>query len=106
MIKVGKKKCDVGINVKRLELLNKGFLTLKDIKEFVPCGTPKAREIYNSIRQEVEMEGLENCDQIILAKRILKFMGLTATDIRTAAKTEVEIFGYKEKADLAESTQN
>ena len=103
---MGKKKCDVGINVKRLELLNKGFLTLKDIKEFVPCGAPKAKEIYDSIRAEVESEGLENCDQIILAKRMLKFMGLTANEVRINAKTEIEILGYKEKADLAESTQN
>ena len=76
------------INIKRESLIQKGHLTRKDITVFVPCGRGTASKIYNSIREEVKAEGLENCQDVILAKRILKYMGLTAESVHAAAKIE------------------
>ena len=86
---MARRKLDTSkINTRRLELIGKGYLTQQEIRQFVPCGEKKARCIYKEIRAEVEKEGLENCSNIILAKRILKFMGLSAKDIEAAAKLE------------------
>lgn len=88
VIQVPKKIKDAKLNQKRMGLLAKGYLDKSDIKVFVPCGNVKAREIYNSIRNQVTSEGLENLREVILAKRILKFMGLTTESIKAAAKAE------------------
>jgi hypothetical protein len=76
------------INTKRLELIHKGHLTVGDVKEFVPCGHNKASQIFKEIRQEVKDEGLENCSNVILVKRILKYLGLTVEGVTAAAKLE------------------
>lgn len=76
------------INTTRLAILQRGYLTQADIRAFVPCGQNKATEIYQSIRSKVEEEGLENCRDVILAKRVLKFLDLTAEGIAAAARTE------------------
>lgn len=86
---MARRKLDTSkINTRRLELINKGHLNRAEIKEFVPCGKNKAGEIYKKIRQEVEAEGLENCCDVILVGRILKYCGLTVEGVRAAAKLE------------------
>lgn len=86
---MARKKIDTNkLNTRRLELISKGYLTQQEVREFVPCGEHKARSIFKEIRREVEAEGLENCSNVILAKRILKFIGLSVKDIETAAKLE------------------
>ncbi len=76
------------INTTRLELIGKGYLTHKDVMAFVPCGKNKATQIFNEIRKQVKAEGLENHSQVILAKRILNYMGLTTESIKAGAKLE------------------
>lgn len=76
------------INMTRLSIIQKGYLAQKDIQAFVPCGKNKAAQIFNEIRSDVKSEGLENCSRVILAKRILSYMGLTAEGITAAAKLE------------------
>ena len=86
---MARRKLDTkNINIKREELIQKGYLTRKEIMIFVPCGGNTASKIYQTIREEVKMEGLENCQNVILAKRMLDFMGLTAESIHAAAKLE------------------
>lgn len=77
-----------GINIKRLELISKGYLRRKEIEEFVPCGSNKASEIYKYIRNQVKLEGLENCSDVILADRVIKHCGLTLEGIKAMAKIE------------------
>lgn len=80
------------INITRLALIQKGYLTQGDIKAFVPCGKIQAADIYSKIREKVkEKEGLECCRKVILAKRILEFIDLTAEGIAAAAKLERKI---------------
>ena len=67
---MARKKIDTNkLNTRRLELISKGYLTQQEVREFVA-------------------EGLENCSNVILAKRILKFIGLSVKDIEIAAKLE------------------
>lgn len=86
---MARRKLDTSnINTTRLALIQRGYLTQSDVKDFVPCGKNKAAEIYKGIRESVKAEGLENCSDVILAKRILKFLGLTAEGVIAAAKLE------------------
>lgn len=86
---MARRKLDTSkINIRRLELIRKGHLNRAEIKEFVPCGKNKAGQIYKEIRQEVETEGLENCCDVILVGRILKYCGLTVEGVKAAAKLE------------------
>lgn len=84
-----KRKLDTSnINTRRLEILKKGYLTPGDIKAFVPCGNGKAGDIYRAIRAQIEAEGLENHSRVILAGRILDYMGLSMESIKAGAKLE------------------
>lgn len=86
---MARKKLDTSkLNIRRLELINKGHLNRAEIKEFVPCGKNKAGEIYKEIRKEVEAEGLENCYDVILVGRLLKYCDLTVEGVKAAAKIE------------------
>lgn len=76
------------INQTRLQYINKGYLTCSEVDKFVPCGSTKASRIYHQIRNQIEAEGLENCFNVILVNRLLDFMGLTAKEIKEAAKRE------------------
>ena len=42
------------INRTRLELIDKGFLTIKDIQRFCMCGYPKAKGIHDEIITEIK----------------------------------------------------
>lgn len=77
------------INQTRMKYIRKGYLTRTEVAKFVPCGSTKASKIYHQIREEVEAEGLENCFNVILVKRLLDFMGLTVKEVKEAAKSEV-----------------
>ena len=86
---MARRKLDTSnINTVRLAFIQRGYLTKADVKAFDPCGKNKAAEIYQKIRKEVRTEGLENCRDVILAKRMLKFLGLTTEGVISAAKLE------------------
>lgn len=86
---MARRKLDTSnINTVRLAFIQRGYLTQADVKALVPCGKNKAAEIYQKIRKEVRTEGLENCRDVILAKRMLKFLGLTTEGVISAAKLE------------------
>ena len=76
------------INTTRLTLIQKGYLTPGDIKAFVPCGSNKASTIYNHIRAQIKAEGLENHSRVVLAGRILDYMGLSMESTKAGAKLE------------------
>ena len=71
--------------IDRYNLMRKGFLNRKEVMSFVPCGTKMANMIIDGIRKEVELEGYENLDEnLILAKRIIAYLGLTEKKIESA----------------------
>lgn len=76
------------LNSNRLSILATGYLRVKDIAEFIPCGRGTASKIFRQIRKQTEAEGFENCQKVILAQRILKYTGLTMEGIKAAAKLE------------------
>lgn len=76
------------ISTIRLGIVTKGYLDKSDIMAFVPCGKDKAKVIFNKIRSNVRNDGLENCREVILAKRMLDYMGLSNETIKEAAKLE------------------
>ena len=66
-------------------LMRKGFLNRTEVMAFVPCGARMANMIIDGIRKEVELEGYENLDEnLILAKRIIAYLGLTEKKIESA----------------------
>lgn len=84
-----KRKLDTSnISTVRLGIIAKGYLDKTDIMAFVPCGKDKAKEIYDKIRESVKKDGLENCRNVILAKRMLAYMGLSMESIKEAARLE------------------
>lgn len=71
--------------VDRYNLMRKGFLNRKEVMAFVPCGARMANMIIDGIRKEVALEGYENLDEnLILAKRIIVYLGLTEKKIESA----------------------
>ena len=71
--------------IDRYNLMRKGFLNRKEVMSFVPCGTKMANMIVDDIRKEVLLEGYENLDEnLILAKRIIAYLGLTEKKIEAA----------------------
>lgn len=71
--------------IDRYNLMRKGFLNRKEVMAFVPCGARMANMIIDGIRKEVELEGCENLDEnLILAKRIIAYLGLTEKKIESA----------------------
>lgn len=75
-------------NVRREELINKGYLNKSEIREFIPCGYKKACQIYDEIREKNKAEGIENLSDVVLAKRVLPYIGMSAKEVSAAAKQE------------------
>ena len=75
-------------NIRREELLHKGFLSIKEIREFIPCGPEKASQIYHEIRKKNTSEGVENLFEVVLAKKVLPYIGMTKAEVSSAAKVE------------------
>ena len=65
----------------RKDLVKKGWCTQSDIKKFVPCGNKKAKQIYEEIRNCVEVEGFENLCNCILTDRLIKYMHLSKKEL-------------------------
>lgn len=68
----------------------KGYLYKKDIIKFMPCGSSSAALIFHDIRRKVEQEGYENCRDVILAKRMLDYIGTDLPTLMQLAKIEKE----------------
>lgn len=75
-------------NIRRAELINKGFMNQKEIQEFIPCGNKMAMNIFNEIRMKNEAEGIENLLGVVLSKRVLPYIGMTRAEVISAAKLE------------------
>ena len=77
------------INQKRLEIIEKGYVSRRDICEFIPCSYNKARKIWNTITSNIHKEGFEQIDDnIMLAGRLLNYLGLSEEKIKAAIEKE------------------
>lgn len=65
----------------------KGFANKNDIRTFIPCGQERANEILAKETLEAEKEGKTTIIGIS-AKRLLKYVGLTAEEIHDYAYQE------------------
>lgn len=70
------------INHIRLELINKGFLTIKDIQRFCQCGYPKAKKVNDEIVAMVKKENKKISPLGISATRLLVYLDIEEEDIR------------------------
>lgn len=75
-------------NIRREELIAKGYLNKREIREFIPCGYKRASLIYDEIRDKNKAEGVENLFEVVLAKKVLPYIGMTLKEVSAAAKLE------------------
>ncbi len=75
------------LNTTRLSILMQGYARNKDIQKFIPCGYYRANKIKKEIEAQVNKEGKLN-PQYVCAKRLLKYVDLTAKEIEHYAELE------------------
>ncbi|MBR2675527.1 MAG: hypothetical protein IKE28_01260 [Solobacterium sp.] len=76
------------LNIERLELMRKGYLTKSDLMKFVPCGSRKASEMYRHISALILSEGKVPGYFGLDTARVLKYLHLTESQIRRFAADE------------------
>lgn len=67
------------------EVITKAYLTVKDIRNLVPVGESKAREIMRQVRAEMVKDGapIFNYHTLIApTERVLKYLGISSERIR------------------------
>lgn len=76
------------LNNERLKLINKGFLTSKDIQRFVPCGRRKGKELEAKIKMIAFSSGKEISMFGYPPELVMEVLHLTETKIRKYAEDE------------------
>ena len=76
------------INIDRLNMMRKGYLTRTDLMRFVPCGSRKASEVYRHISSQVLSEGKDPGYFGLNVQRVLSYLHLTESQIRRFAADE------------------
>ncbi len=89
------------INMERMDCIRKGFLSIRDIEKFCPCGYQRAREVYYDICKEVESENKYVSPFGITTVRLLKYLNLKESDIRKHAEEERQLL--REETQLIDS---
>lgn len=84
---MSKKSAKERLNTIRLNILMKGYATITDIRLFIPCGTKKAKDIYEKEAKTAMKEGKTTCKGIS-SKRLLKYVDLTIEEIKKYANDE------------------
>lgn len=67
------------------EVISKAYLTVKDIRQLVPVGETKAREIMRAVRAEMVKDNapIFNYHTLIApTDRVLKYLGISSERIR------------------------
>ena len=76
------------LNKVRLNIVLKGFITKKDIENFIPCGYQKAKKVYTEIEQQLALENKKISPFGIHIDSFLKYIGLSEKQIRQYAELE------------------
>lgn len=67
------------------KVISKAYLTVKDIRQLVPVGETKAREIMRAVRAEMVKDNAPIFNYHILiapTERVLKYLGISSERIR------------------------
>lgn len=76
------------LNVVREEILHKGFVCIKDIQKFIPCGYQTAKKVFDKLKKEAEVDNKLSLDGRVSAKRLVKYVYLTEKQIYDFARLE------------------
>ncbi|MCI9292035.1 MAG: hypothetical protein HFF02_01865 [Erysipelotrichaceae bacterium] len=76
------------INHIRLELINKGYLTVKDIQRFVPCGYQKAKMMKDDIVSSIQKEKKKIHPMGIPTYRLIVYLDMNENEIRRNVEDE------------------
>jgi len=82
------------LNETRSKILKKGYLTVKDIQDFVPCGYTRAKKVYDYIQSQIAKENQMPLLFGVPKKPFLKYMCLTEDEI-----VEYANFGKRTKVN-------
>ena len=74
-------------NIIRYSILHKGYATISDVRNFIPCGYEKALFILSKEMTDAQKEGKTTLNGIS-SKRLLKYVDLTDDEIRKYAEEE------------------
>lgn len=74
-------------NIIRYSILHKGYATISDVRNFIPCGYEKALFILSKEMSDAQKEGKTTLNGIS-SKRLLKYVDLTDDEIRKYAEEE------------------
>lgn len=77
--------------LERERLVIKGYMTITDIRTFVPCGYVKAKKLWQEIEDAVKAEGKTLGMFGIQTKRVLKHLSITEAEILKYAELERRI---------------
>lgn len=76
------------LNLDRLKMMRKGYLTISDLQKFVPCGSKKASAMYHHICSQIRSEGKNPGYFGLDVQRVLGYLHLTEAQIRRFAADE------------------
>lgn len=91
-----KKRNDIR-NILRQDILRKGYATITDIRNFIPCGYETAQEILHTEMKNALKEH-KSTARGINSKRLLVYVGLSIKEIHEYASMEREM--QKNMAEL------
>lgn len=80
------KKCSQR-NVIRYAIIRKGYATVSDVRNFIPCGYEKALLVLSKEMSDAQKEGKTTLNGIS-SKRLLKYVGLTEDEVKKYAEDE------------------
>ena len=74
-------------NIIRYAIIRKGYATVSDIRNFIPCGYEKALSVLSKEMSDAQKEGKPTLNGIS-SKRLLKYVGLSEEEIKKYAEDE------------------
>jgi len=74
-------------NIIRYAIIRKGYATVSDIRNFIPCGYEKALSVLSKEMSDAQKEGKTTLNGIS-SKRLLKYVGLSEEEIKKYAEDE------------------
>lgn len=74
-------------NIIRYSIIRKGYATISDVRNFIPCGHEKALFILSKEMSDAQKEGKTTLKGIS-SKRLLKYVGLTEEEVKKYAEEE------------------
>lgn len=74
------------LNQRRIRIISKGYISRKDLSEFIPAGKKKSDRIYNDIAHQAELEGFIVSEVGLSVDRVLNYFHLDENKIRRYAK--------------------